>query len=409
MSPMSPAEPDAWQRVSPLAVLFYVGQILRGVARNLFQAVVPATVFLVSTGWTTEDRLYPLAAALLIVLVLVSVGRWLRFRFRVDDDGIRIRQGIFQREELDIGYDRIQGINTTQNPIYRAFGLVDLKLDTAGSATAEGHLPAIPAGLGNSLRGRIRRRREDAAPQGGDETTAATESGETLLQLSGGDMVRIGLSSNRALLLLAVLAPLADQLDERVGEWLQRTLAPVAESLQGLSALATVAVALASILAAAALLMGLSVAGAFLRHYGYTLTSDGEVLRSRGGLLTTHEHSMGLGKLQILRIRQGPLLRLFGVFLYDVLIANVVVARLILAGPNGLRPAFVNVPLELRSELAISLLANIICLTPGTVSARLSADQRNLVVHTLDTDDPVQLVADIKSRYERPLREIFEC
>lgn len=314
MSPMSPAEPDAWQRVSPLAVLFYVGQILRGVARNLFQAVVPATVFLVSTGWTTEDRLYPLAAALLIVLVLVSVGRWLRFRFRVDDDGIRIRQGIFQREELDIGYDRIQGINTTQNPIYRAFGLVDLKLDTAGSATAEGHLPAIPAGLGNSLRGRIRRRREDAASQGGDETTAATESGETLLQLSGGDMVRIGLSSNRALLLLAVLAPLADQLDERVGEWLQRTLAPVAESLQGLSALATVAVALASILAAAALLMGLSVAGAFLRHYGYTLTSDGEVLRSRGGLLTTHEHSMGLGKLQILRIRQGPLLRLFGAF-----------------------------------------------------------------------------------------------
>jgi multicomponent K+:H+ antiporter subunit E len=107
--------------------------------------------------------------------------------------------------------------------------------------------------------------------------------------------------------------------------------------------------------------------------------------------------------------RPGVMLRLFGVFMYDVLVANVVVARLIVAGPNGLRPAFVTVPLTLRSDLGVSLLANIICLTPGTVSARLSADRLSLVVHTLDTDDPVQLVADIKARYEQPLLEIFEC
>lgn len=105
--------------------------------------------------------------------------------------------------------------------------------------------------------------------------------------------------------------------------------------------------------------------------------------------------------------RPLTLLRLFGVFLYDVVVANIAVARLILAGPQGLQPAFVTVPLELRNDLGISLLANIICLTPGTVSARLSADRRSLIVHTLDTDDPVQLVADIKARYERPLLEIF--
>jgi multicomponent K+:H+ antiporter subunit E len=110
------------------------------------------------------------------------------------------------------------------------------------------------------------------------------------------------------------------------------------------------------------------------------------------------------------RIRKpGVMLRLGGVFLYDVLVANVAVARLIVAGPKALRPAFVTVPLELRSELGVSLLANIICLTPGTVSARLSADRLSLVVHTLDTDDPVQLVADIKARYEQPLLEILEC
>jgi len=311
---MSQADRDGWQQASPLAVLFYIGQILRGVARNLFQAVVPAAAVVISTGWTTRDRLYSLAGALLVVLVLVAVGRWLRFRFRIDEEGIRIRQGIFQREELDIGYGRIQGINTTQNPIYRLFGLVDLKLDTAGSATAEGHLPAISAGLGEALQRRIRRRREEKAqPEAGPETGDADED-ETLLTLSSGDMVRIGLTGNGALILLAVLAPVADQLGERAGPWLERTFAPAAETLQNLSPAAAAAVFAAGLLAAAVILTGIAVLGAFLRHHRYTLTTDGEVLRSRGGLLTTHQHSMGLGKLQVLRVRQGPLLRLFGAF-----------------------------------------------------------------------------------------------
>ncbi|MHB1359120.1 MAG: Na+/H+ antiporter subunit E [Rhodocyclaceae bacterium] len=104
----------------------------------------------------------------------------------------------------------------------------------------------------------------------------------------------------------------------------------------------------------------------------------------------------------------GRLLHFTGVFLYDVLIANLAVARLILAGPRALRPAFVVVPLDLSNELAISLLANTICLTPGTVSARLSVDRRHLLVHGLDVESPEELVATIKSRFEAPLKAIFE-
>lgn len=103
------------------------------------------------------------------------------------------------------------------------------------------------------------------------------------------------------------------------------------------------------------------------------------------------------------------LLRFVGVFLHDVLIANLVVARLVLAGPRHLRPAFVVVPLAISDDLAISLLANIICLTPGTVSARLSEDRRQLLVHALDCADPAHLVATIKTRFEQPLKEILEC
>lgn len=105
----------------------------------------------------------------------------------------------------------------------------------------------------------------------------------------------------------------------------------------------------------------------------------------------------------------GRLLRFGGVFLYDVIVANLSVARLILAGPRGLRPIFVSVPLDLSNDLAISLLANTICLTPGTVSARLSTDRRHLLVHALDCGDPAELVATIKTRFEAPLKAIFEA
>ncbi|MBU1396158.1 MAG: Na+/H+ antiporter subunit E [Gammaproteobacteria bacterium] len=110
-----------------------------------------------------------------------------------------------------------------------------------------------------------------------------------------------------------------------------------------------------------------------------------------------------------IRVRHPlTLLRFLIVFVIDIVRGSFHVAYLILLGPARLRPVFVAVPLALRSDLAISLLANTISLTPGTVSAHLSADKRTLIVHTLDTDDAAALVAEIKQRYETPLKKIFE-
>lgn len=109
------------------------------------------------------------------------------------------------------------------------------------------------------------------------------------------------------------------------------------------------------------------------------------------------------------RIRRPVvLLRLVGVLLYDIVLANLAVARRILGDPDRLAPAFIEVPLDLEGDLAISLLANTICLTPGTVSARLAADRRSLLVHALDAPEPAATRAQIKARYEAPIKEIFE-
>jgi multicomponent K+:H+ antiporter subunit E len=102
------------------------------------------------------------------------------------------------------------------------------------------------------------------------------------------------------------------------------------------------------------------------------------------------------------------LLRLIAILLYDIVVANVTVARLILGPAERMQPAFLTMPLALRSEVAISLLANTISLTPGTVSVFLSADRRCLIIHSLHTTAPDELLATIRSRYEQPLKEILE-
>jgi len=93
----------------------------------------------------------------------------------------------------------------------------------------------------------------------------------------------------------------------------------------------------------------------------------------------------------------------------DILVANMAVAKLILGSPSRLRPAFVEVPLDTDNEFVITVLASVVSLTPGTVSADISADRRTLLVHSLDVDDQAALVASIKQRYEAPLKEIFGC
>lgn len=105
--------------------------------------------------------------------------------------------------------------------------------------------------------------------------------------------------------------------------------------------------------------------------------------------------------------RYGPLVRLVPIFLWDVVIANVKVAWLVLNFRRTLRPTWILIPLDLEDPDAIATLANMITLTPGTLSAKLTPDRRQLLVHVLDTDDPEGEVHQIKQRYERPLQEVF--
>jgi multicomponent K+:H+ antiporter subunit E len=109
------------------------------------------------------------------------------------------------------------------------------------------------------------------------------------------------------------------------------------------------------------------------------------------------------------RVRSlDTMLRLTRVVLWDIVVSNLTVARLTLDPRAEPQPAWVEFPLAATHPTAVALLATIITITPGTVSCVVDETRRLILVHALDCDDAGALVAQIRQRYERPLRCIFE-
>ena len=101
------------------------------------------------------------------------------------------------------------------------------------------------------------------------------------------------------------------------------------------------------------------------------------------------------------------IVRFTAVVLYDIVVSNLTVARLVLdpvARPN---PAWVRVTLSTKHPTAITLLATVITTTPGTVSCVIDEQRGEILVHALDCDDVEAAAAQMKARYEAPLMEIF--
>jgi multicomponent K+:H+ antiporter subunit E len=102
-------------------------------------------------------------------------------------------------------------------------------------------------------------------------------------------------------------------------------------------------------------------------------------------------------------------LRLFLKVIGDIVIANLQVARLVLGPTARLRPALVEVPIDIEDPLVAAILGSIISLTPGTVSIDIDFERRHILVHALDVADKAALIATIKKSYEAPLKDVFQC
>lgn len=94
-------------------------------------------------------------------------------------------------------------------------------------------------------------------------------------------------------------------------------------------------------------------------------------------------------------------------FLRELLLSSVRVAIDVLRPSFTMRPAIIQVPLDVQDDVQITMLANLISLTPGTLSVDVSDDKSNLYVHAMYGDDPDAEVRRIKHSFERRILEVF--
>jgi len=94
-------------------------------------------------------------------------------------------------------------------------------------------------------------------------------------------------------------------------------------------------------------------------------------------------------------------------FIYELFRANIQVAADVVTPKFYMEPGIVAVPLDAKSNLEITLLANIISLTPGTLSLDVSDDKSVLYVHAMYIKDKEQFIQEIKNGFERRILEIL--
>lgn len=106
-------------------------------------------------------------------------------------------------------------------------------------------------------------------------------------------------------------------------------------------------------------------------------------------------------------MRALKLLRYGAIFSWELMKANVEIAIAVLRPRLTFKPAILAVPVGCRSRLELTMLANSISLTPGTLVIDVSEDGRVLYVHAMFGEDPNAVRKAIHERLEKPIREIF--
>ena len=299
------------QRLHPVSIVFS----LASHARELLFPGLAAVLFAFRSG---EWGWQAVAMILFVPYALVSIARWLSFRYRLDDDELVINTGLVFRSVRHIPYGRIHNIDAVQNVFHRMFGVAVVRIETGGGTEAEASIQVLGSLAIQEMRRHVLARR--AALVGHSDSTPPPD--DVVLKLSAHDLMLSGFIQNRGVLLVSALfgvlweLGLLETITDRV----------VGASVPGRGVARRFLLALVGrgempvmgLLAAAGgfvlVLLGLRVLSmiwALVSLHGYTLVQQQDDLRAEFGLLTRVSATTPLGRIQAVTVHEGPLHRMF--------------------------------------------------------------------------------------------------
>jgi len=296
---------NEWRKLSPWAVLHFAGVAAKTILNNAL-AVLP----LVFAAYTQGLALV-FAIGALVTSIAYSVISYRCFSYSIHSSQIQAKQGLFKRTHLDLVFDRIQNIDIIVPFYFRPLGLVSLKIDGAGSANSEVVLAALKTEEAIAVRESVLNRQATAASVDHDRDEYQPKTDDELLcTRSVADLVRHGMSSNKALIIIAGLGAFTGQAADLFRD-LELNLG-VDPSMIGGPAWVQVTVFVAALLLIILVLFLLiSIAGAILIYYDYHLYATDDGFKARYGLLTHNERTVKIRRIQTLVWQQNWIDRAF--------------------------------------------------------------------------------------------------
>jgi putative membrane protein len=292
-APVSPGG-DTERRLHPFSWLFVLLTQLR-------QMALPLVALLV---FARGDRWELLGLVSAVGISLYSLVYSFGFRYRLGRDELVVREGVLGRTERHIAYARIQNIVQQRNPLHRWFGVTELRLESAGGARPEAVMTVITVAEAARIEAVLRGHRP------GTDTASPVPAAQPLLELAPDEVVRLGLVTNRGLVVVGAIVALVMQFDPGDARLVRRATRGLGDLVDAFTpSVEALAAAVLLLLALATLLKAFSVAVTLVGYHGFRLWRDGERLRTETGLLTRRAASARRDKIQRVHVGETWLSR----------------------------------------------------------------------------------------------------
>ncbi len=297
------------------------------------------------------------AVGLSLYAIVYSVG----FRYRLQGEELIVREGIFNRTERHIPLARIHNVVQRRNPLHRLFGVTELRLESAGGVKPEAVMNVIARREADRLEHLLREGTGHSTALHASAGEADAAAPEVLHSLGFGELVRLGVSSNRGVIALAALwgASFQFDVDYRELPFVDAIATSLQKSAWGFvgahGVVSVLIVALGMLLLVWLLLRLLSVAIAIIKFHGFRLERQGQRIVSESGLLTRTRAGATPRRIQRVTVRQSWLLARMHRVSLEVTLAGANVqgerqSRLRWLAPIATLPAARRILAEIRPE-----------------------------------------------------------
>ncbi|MCP1726902.1 putative membrane protein [Natronospira proteinivora] len=314
-----------WLALPKLALLPVGLEMLRKFITQFLPALFGITAGAAIFGnFTRQDFLLALLAVALCLL-LYAIAWHRRFRFQLAPDAIRVRRGVFHRQELRVAWERVRNVDLRQAFYLRPFRLLTLVLETPGGESEEISIHAVPREVAESVRAEIAGAR--VGTRSAQATSAGSETGgeeeesvpftEQALHAPGPHLLFLhGIVSGQFWFVFAAAGALYGYLHRQIAPYIEAAAhwlmslgtEWVDPDSPGMLPLAVIV----GILCIALVLLVISGVIGWLRFYGYRLLAAQGSLRSRYGLFETRERTLRHAKLQAVTVAQSLFARWAG-------------------------------------------------------------------------------------------------